>query len=107
MMQNGMECRKCLDFSLSLQAHPLFLVNAPAKVLGGNGRLDVLTPLASIEVPVVTATEEWLSYYGAHLLKVTDYLHQPWACPCALSYIPQTLVLACPGHMCLDSNRHL
>jgi hypothetical protein len=43
-----------------------------SNILGGSGVLSVYTNQTKIVVPVMTATEEYLSYYGAHLLTDGD-----------------------------------
>jgi hypothetical protein len=43
-----------------------------SNILGGSGVLSVYTDQTKIAVPVMTATEEHLSYYGAHLLSDGD-----------------------------------
>jgi hypothetical protein len=42
-------------------------------ILGGTGKLVVMTDEKAIDIPVITATEELLSYYRAHLLNDGDY----------------------------------
>jgi hypothetical protein len=44
-------------------------------ILGGTGKLIVMTDDKSIDIPVIDATEELLSYYRAHLLNDGDYFH--------------------------------
>ena len=43
-----------------------------SNILGGNGKFLANTQETSIEIPVVSATEEYLSYYRAHLLRDGD-----------------------------------